>query len=594
VIVGGVHGKFKEVFQKISALHAKNAFALAIVAGDLFSDPQEATADDEANVDDLLSGKVTIPLPTYFALGKHSLPLKVITKLEDNENEICENLHYLGKRTTIKTSEGIRIVALGGTLDTNLTVGTSKDNFTPFYSGGDASALKGANTCDILITSEWPHGITTGSKVLTQTDDTPPAHHILSELTSTLKPRYHFSTSSFFYEREPFFHPPTDSSDANATYSTTRFLSLAPFGNAKKAKWIYAFTLDPNAAPSVVIPPGTTASPFAFGGGKKRPLPDQAASFSRFAPHSQSVGRPSKKGRRNEPRPGPDNCFFCLSSPTLATHLIASIGTDAYLTTAKGPLSTKDTFSRISPSLSFPAHILIIPLAHAATLGAVPEVEARMATFKEMRRYRNALNSVVLEAAKGRLGSVCWEVSRSEGIHTHWQWVPLQREMIEKGLVEVAVKVESENEGWSEHVKWEKVVLDKGTNTKKEDDGTVKEEVEEEDGGVSLKTDDTSTTDEASLTKELAILTDRTDCFRIWTWLPPTSPSTAGTTTLLTLPLTSAFRFDLQFGRRVLAKLLGLEKRFNWRDCAQSEEEETKEAEDFKKVFEKFDFSLSE
>lgn len=570
-----MHGKFKEVFQKISALHAKNAFALAIIAGDLFADPQEGNAEDEADIDALLSGSITIPLPTYFALGKHSLPPKVITKLEDNENEICENLHYLGKRTTIKTSEGIRIVALGGTLDANLTVGTSKDNFTPFYSGGDASALKGASTCDILITSEWPHGITTGSKVSKPADDTPSAHHVLSELTSTLKPRYHFSTSSFFYEREPFFHPPADATDANATYPITRFLSLASFGNATKAKWIYAFTLDPTAAPSVVIPPGTTASPFAFSGGKKRPLPDQAASFSRFAPHSHSAGRPSKKGRRNEPRPGPDNCFFCLSSPTLATHLITSIGTDAYLTTAKGPLSTKDFFSRISPQINFPAHILIIPLAHAATLGAVPEAEARTATSKEMRRYRDALNKMVLDAAKGKLGTVCWEVSRGEGIHTHWQWVPLQTDIIQKGLVEAAVKVESENEGWTEHVKWEKVVLEKG---------------EQHD----VETKGSSATTEAAITKELAILTDRGDCFRIWTWLPPTSPNTTGTTTLLTLPLTSAFRFDLQFGRRVLAKLLGLETRFNWRDCGQSEEEETAEAEAFKKEFEKYDFSLRE
>lgn len=65
-------------------------------------------------------------------------------------------------------------------------------------------------------------------------------------------------------------------------------------------------------------------------------------------------------------------------------------------------------------------------------------------------------------------------------------------------------------------------------------------------------------------------------------------------TTLHTLPLTSDFRFDLQFGRRVIAKLLGLEKRVRWQDCGQSEEEETREAEAFKKVFEKHDFSLVE
>ena len=65
-----------------------------------------------------------------------------------------------------------------------------------------------------------------------------------------------------------------------------------------------------------------------------------------------------------------------------------------------------------------------------------------------------------------------------------------------------------------------------------------------------------------------------------------------GTQKSLVLQLTPEFRFDLQFGRRVMAKLLGLEGRFNWRDCTQAVEEETKEAEAFKEVFKRFDFSL--
>ena len=59
------------------------------------------------------------------------------------------------------------------------------------------------------------------------------------------------------------------------------------------------------------------------------------------------------------------------------------------------------------------------------------------------------------------------------------------------------------------------------------------------------------------------------------------------------LPLSEGFRFDLQFGRRVMAKLLGLEGRMNWRDCGQSDEEK-RDAEAFKEAFKKFDFSLEE
>ena len=62
----------------------------------------------------------------------------------------------------------------------------------------------------------------------------------------------------------------------------------------------------------------------------------------------------------------------------------------------------------------------------------------------------------------------------------------------------------------------------------------------------------------------------------------------------LVLPLSEGFRFDLQFGRRVMAKLLGLEGRMNWRDCGQSDEEEKRDAEGFKGAFKRFDFSLEE
>lgn len=609
-MAGGINGKLVDVFAKITALHNRNNFSLAIIVGDLFA--AEATSEDEANIAALLKGDIKIPLPTYFALGRHSLPASVVEKLEENSGELCENLYFLGKRTTIKTSEGVRIVALGGSLDTNLTVGTSKDKYTPFYSGGDASALKGANTADILITSDWPHGIETGSKAvkpaLTGDEAVPATHHILADLCSALKPRYHFSTSPFFYEREPFFHPPTDPSDPNTTYPTTRFLSLAPFGNSSKQKWIYAFSLTPSESAPVAIPPGTTASPFTFSKKRSAPAASQAEAFSRFASsHHGSSGRPNKRGRRNEPPPGPDSCFFCLSNPNLATHLITSIGSDAYLTTAKGPLLTSSTLSTLAPALACPAHILIIPLAHSPTLSSIPDLTARAGTMAEMRRYRHALDAMVLKVGEGRLGSVCWEVSRGGGVHAHWQWVPLAQTTIQKGLVEAGMKVEAENEGWGD-VKWSKKMLS--------GDDTVAENEEND------------------------VLSERGDVFRVWVWNPtnttktetetsenikpeatdtinikpetsdvqikkeptassPPRPSSTptsspGTTTLLTLPIPSTIRFNVQFGRRVLAKLLGLEKRMNWQDCGQSEEEETQEADAFKEVFKAFDFSLGE
>lgn len=568
VVIGGVHGQFIEVFKKISALHAKNAFALAIIVGDLFADPASAAAEDETNVDALVTGKIQIPLPTYFALGTHSLPPKVVEKLESSDGELCEHLFFLGKRAVLKTSEGIRLAALGGRLDPNLAVASSKDKYTPFYSIGDANSLRGANSVDILITSEWPENVRKGSKVdfaSANTDDLA-SHRCVSELCNALKPRYFFTTSpNAFYEREPFFHAPSEPREDG--YAITRFISLGSFGNTAKAKWIYAFSLDPTASAPVTIPGGTTASPISFtvpAGAAKRAAAD--SSFSRYDSNTHHSGgqRSSKRRRNNQGPPGPSECFFCLSNPNLAAHLVTSIGTDAYLTIAKGPLSTSSTFA--ASNITFPAHILIIPLPHAPTLSSIPDASSRTSTLAEMHRYRRSLQDMLLARGQGRLGAVTWEVSRAGGIHTHWQFLPVPVQLARKGLVEAGFKVEVENEAWP-------AAFAAGVGAD--------ETVEGEPG----------------------------DFFRLWIWTPTMegrveaavdaedegSRSTSeGTTRSMTLPLDSSFRFDLQFGRRVLAKLLGLEKRRDWRDCGQSEEEETADAEAFKEAFKAYDFSLED
>lgn len=547
-----------EVFQKIATLHAKNSFSIAIIVGDLFASADPAAQGDQDGLQALLEGRIVVPLPTYFALGKSALPDEVLAKFDETGGELCENLYFLGKRTTIKTSEGPRIVALGGSIDVGLTVGVSKDKYTPFCSIGDANALKGANSADILITTEWPTNIRKGSKVESKNADDPEpvAHQCIADLCATLKPRYHFSTSgNTFYEREPFFHPPSPD-DKMPGYAVTRFISLASFNNAAKQKWIYAFTLDTTTSNPTAIPLGSTASPLSFTP-PKRALPSQGDSF-RFSSadtHSHSH-RPSKR-RRNQPPPGPGECFFCLSNPNLATHLVTSIGTDAYLTTAKGPLTTATTF----PALNFPSHILIIPLAHAPTLMAIPDADSRASTLAEMEKYRDALSTMVAERSNGKLGSVTWEVSRSGGIHTHWQFLPVPADLLQRGLVEAAFKVEAENE---QYPAFESVRPDVDV-----------------DGDVS-------------------------DYFRVWTWRTRTNQDgeeaaeeaandkSTVVQKSMSLPLDSGFRFDLQFGRRVLGKLLGLEKRRDWRDCGQSEQEETADAEAFKAAFKSHDFSLEE
>ena len=522
------------MFGKLSTLHAKNAFAFAIIVGDLFADLDHVGTDQQQQLDQLLAGRTEVPLPTYFALGRRSLPAAVVEKLSSNAGELCPNLYFLGRRTTVKTSEGIKVVSLGGAHGDVTTDTESVTEFTATHTQQDVAILRGANVADILVTSEWPAGLHVGSKV-PYTGEDPVSQQVVAELCATLKPRYHFSTSDAFFEREPFFHAQEEDTSG---YQITRFISLASFGNATKQKWIYAFSLDISAVPPTSIPTGTTASPLSIKAKKRKAL--ETPTFSRYA---DSEGPRSRGNKRTRAPPTPRECFFCLSNPNIAAHLITSIADSSYLTTAKGPLTTPTTF----PGLGFPGHMLIIPLEHSPTLASIQDAATRQATIAEMNRYRSALQVMVAEksstsAEAGRLGAVTWEISRAAGIHVHWQFMPVPCDLIKRGLVEAAFKVEAENENYPAF---------QSTN----------------------------------VSKDVPI---EGDCFKAVLWAGGEDEIE------LVLPLDSTFRFDLQFGRRVLAKLLGLEDRSHWQDCGQSEAEETADAEAFKAAFKPHDFTLEE
>jgi hypothetical protein len=517
-------------------LHAKNNFALAIITGDVFTPDT-----DDATLDSLIDGTIEVPLPTYFTVGLHPLPPRIVAKVEANE-EICPNLHFLGKRSITKTSDGIRIVALGGSVDSNLVGGLSKEQHLPFHTTDDVKSLRGANNADILLTSLWPANVWSGNKVALTPEQQASISSTkeVAELCAALKPRYHFSPSPdvFFFEREPFLQLPEKDSEPP---SATRFISMAPFENDAKAKAMYAFTLNKSDSS---LPVGCTSSPFES---KKRPRED--AQYSRFGRTNHGDGQHGRRKRRHaqSPPPGPDRCFFCLSNPNLATHMCCSIGDDAYITIAKGPLPKPAMFA--DKGLEFPGHLLIIPLPHAPTIPHIGSVDdpsgEAVKAYKEMGRFRESIQAMIASKSSHKLGVVTWEISRERNIHLHWQLMPLDADMIRKGLAEAAFRVEAENLG-----------LPAFTNK------------------------------ELSLEQQVS----EGDFFRLWLWADNGEDRIKGKS--LVMPLPTDQRFDLQFGRRVMAKLLGLEDRLIWQDCEQSVEEESKDVEAFRQAFKDWDFTL--
>ncbi|PVH99039.1 hypothetical protein DM02DRAFT_643230 [Periconia macrospinosa] len=536
-VLGDINGQFPAVFTKLAALQTKNNFSFAIVAGNLFANPTDATAEDEANVRALISGNIPVPFTVYFALGTNPLPEAVIEKLQSSDDELCHNLHFLGKRSTMNTAEGVRIVSLGGQLDPNIIAGHSKDGHLPFYSETDAKVLRGATSADILVTGDWPEDIRARSKVVFNPELQPRSQQCVADLNIALKPRYHFSVSGqSFFEREPFFHMPSE--DTDGLYPITRFISLAAYGNASKQKWIYAFSLDPKASHPVSPPSGSTICPLVPSEHRKRPAPKHREAALVYDDGSRRGRKPHKR-RKFEPK-GPlslSECFFCLANDNIATHLVTSIGENSYMTTAKGSLSTSETY----PKLNFPCHMLIIPFSHQPTLAAI-EQEERQATYAEMQRYRVSMNKMLKTQAGEEYGSVTWEISKSSLPHTHWQYLPVPADLIRKGLLEAAFRALAENYHWPAFT--------------------------QEDVGDGFH--------------------ESSDFFRVLIWDPQNDGETQ---TSLVLRFDEKIKFHAQFGREVLAKLLRLDDRIDWRDCGQTQAEEEQDVEKFKKAFEKFDFT---
>jgi hypothetical protein len=217
----------------------------------------------------------------------------------------------------------------------------------------------------------------------------------------------------------------------------------------------------------------------------------------------------------------------------------------SYVATAKGPLPSSTTFK--DQGLGFPGHLIIATIAHESTITAAAMGEEIAAiTFKEMTRFREAIQAMISTKTTRKLGTVAWEICRGRNIHAHWQVVPVPIDLIRKGLVEAGFRVQAENQ---------KLPM-----------------MEAKDFGLG---------DEVE-----------SDYFRVWIW-GEADDAEGGhiISKSLLMRFDESTRFDLQFGRRVLARLLGVEHRGTWQEVEQAQEEEAADVEAFRKAFNEWDFT---
>ncbi|KAI0785490.1 CwfJ C-terminus 2-domain-containing protein-like protein [Irpex lacteus] len=470
---------------------------------------------------------------------------------------------------------------------------------------------------DILLTNAFPPHITAFSSAPLPVPIFPPPSLIadpLLDVVKKIKPRYHFvagggsQTSPQFWEREPFVWEGEEEGGGRVT----RFLSLGAFGGAppatgKKPRWFYAFSIAPQTTPAAQVPKpaNATKNPFtefrgaqgvkrqlpvddagenyrwgAVKGGAKRSRVDRAkpkegyickicnepGHFVRDCPTKHAVGDTGGK----KPKEGyvcracGSELHFIQDCPSAQAnprgrgqrapvkeiarewkHLIVSIGSECYVTLPKGQIipthSASDHPKAKIPQVPGGGHVLIVPITHYPTYATILE-ELAGPILEETVKYKNALRAFY---AKHHSHPVAFEVGRltAKGGHAHIQVVPVPTSIPAQIIFDAFTK-EGQRLG-------------------------IDFEVQEPSGSSNNPMSDRTPAGDRGYFK-----VDLPDGRKLVHWLRDGVP------------------FGVQFGREVLVGLLGMPERFDWKECAQDEEDDRKDVEAFKDAFLPFDPTL--
>ncbi|GAA6061585.1 hypothetical protein JCM10212_004335 [Sporobolomyces blumeae] len=408
-----------------------------------------------------------------------------------------------------------------------------------------------------------------------------------------LRSKYHFSSApGVFWEREPFEWPIEDGSTVGEAKRYCRALTLGDMGNKAKERWFYAFSITPNQP--ATAPASSTKSPFhparladlvnttqtingtngprglkrpaamtendvnemgvpnyifsGQGGGDRKkgkgPPPDNYICRicdrkghwiqdcpDKEARDAERAAERANRGPREPIKPiTPDECWFCLSNPKVTKHLIASIGTETYLTLPKGQVCSTDQ----SP-VPGGGHVLLIPIAHYPTLRSLP-ADVAPQVLEEVELYKQALKKCY-NAFGAEM--VVFEMARTSGKggHAHIQICPIPSSLSSEA--ESTFTVQAQKYGFT---------LDEIS-----DPSTFHRTAEQDGKG--------------------------TDYFKVDL---PNGKS-------LVHWIKRDERFGLQFGRETVAALLHTPDRADWKRCAKSDDEEKKDCQRFKAAFKKFD-----
>ncbi|CAK9881409.1 unnamed protein product [Sphagnum jensenii] len=618
LLCGDVNGHLHALYKRVLAVNKSNGpFDALLCVGQFF--PRTPDGIDEMETYFTLAKP--IPLPTYFIgdYGEGAAALLAPAKAKAAETgipmdgvRICDNLLWL-KGSGILNLKGLRVAYLSGKHNAELYQNAKAAAAAGAHHEDDVDTLRAfaddPSITDLFLSYPLLLLLRIGDFVPEGIDRMTTGSTISAELAKELKPRYHFAGSEgVFYAREPYLN--------TGVTHTTRFIGLAAVGNDKKQKFLHALSPTPASAmlssELAVRPPNTTISPYRMEThkssnnttpshpGLKRDLvhstsittttesPANEGQYWRYDvnqgkrqrsddggnrvcfefvkqgscsrgetckfKHDLGNGTPIPKGAcfdfiskgrcergadcryrhsleedKNVGEGGdalpPEACWFCLSSPSIDTHLVVSVGDHCYCAIAKGPLVD--------------SHILILPIEHhPSTISLPADAES------ELQRYKDALQKCFKTQGKATVFFERYLQLRA-GTHAHLQAVPVP--------LQKASSVRSAFMSAAKEVGFEFDIICP-SDTDPQARQALKEVV---GGGANF----------------------------FFVELPEG--------TILAHRLAPGEKLPMQFGREVMASLLGTPERGDWKACKLDVEEETSMADRFKEQFQSFDLMQS-
>ncbi|GLB34795.1 putative zinc knuckle [Lyophyllum shimeji] len=236
-------------------------------------------------------------------------------------------------------------------------------------------------------------------------------------------------------------------------------------------------------------------------------------------------------GRRRPPKEiAPDECWFCLSNPNLAKHLIVAIGSECYLTLPKGQIIPTQS-AAADVLVPGGGHVLIVPITHYPTYTTIPS-DLAQPIVEETENFKSALQAMY---AKHGAAPVMFEVGRlsAKGGHAHAQSVPVPLSLADQ-VGEAFIQ-------------------------------------EGRQFGIDFEEDPDAAMQSCANGKGSYFKVDLPDGRKLVHLMKDHVP------------------FSIQFGRQVLVNLMGMPDRFDWKACMLPEDEDKADAQAFKAAFAPFD-----